>query len=215
MEKKESRMYMKKKEKKQSIYNEGRLLKLTCDHKVEDSLAIEVMDNDKLSVKCKLCGARFSIKPMGENEVHDAAKLLTDALNCIKLKGEYGSNSSLPFETRKQIAVTLMFLDSLPEFYKEYYLDNLEGNNMNSDRYESNGPCEVRTDGGLILGNNSNWKKHNKHRDVEDFLGLDRQKKKKHYNDRDDRDYRGNKNKNHKNKNGNKKKKNDRDDWGY
>lgn len=210
MEKKESKIYMKKKEKKQSIFNEGRLIKKTCDHKVEDSLSIEVLDNEKLTVRCKLCGDKFSIKPKSLNDVHNLCREMLDIINCIKLKGEYGNSSFLPFETRKQLATTQMLLESLPDFYKDYYLDNLEGDKYESNRsgFDSNGPCEISSQGGLLLGNSSNWKKQHKNKDIEDLLGGrdNRNNGKKHHKkDRDDRDDRHH---------GNKKNKK-RDDWGY
>lgn len=184
MEKKESKLYMKKKERKQAIFNEAKLIKKTCDHKVENELALDVIDAEKMLVKCKLCGERFSAKAIPQDELHHAIDVVLDAINSIKLKGEYGNRSYLPLETRKSLAVTQLLLESVPEFYKDYFLENLDENHYNSEY--NNGPCEISSDGGLIIGGASKWNKPKKRNDIDSLLK--KEKHKKHYNEKNNKD---------------------------
>lgn len=181
MQKNESKIFMKKKEKKQEVFNEAKLIKKACDHKIENELALDVIDDNNMLVRCKLCGEKFNLKSIPQEQLHESIKVILDAINCIKLKGENGNKSYLPFETRKSLATTQMLLEAIPGFYKDYYLDAVQMDSYDSDY--SNGPCEISSDNGIFVGNTSNWKKHHKRNDVGNFLGKDKHKnkdKKKH-----------------------------------
>lgn len=176
MNAKELKDFNQKKEKKVEKITKEQIKIARCDHhkegkKEKTTLLKPISEKNENLTRCSACKTKVDTTPMDIGELKKAIDLIFNAWQCIFMNRE-----STP-ETRDKKAEFQLNLESIPEWYENYYLDKLRESEEKYADYDDNynGPQFVNSmnfRSGYLSPNAFNERK--KHKDK------DKKKKKKH-----------------------------------
>jgi hypothetical protein len=112
------------KQEEAALNKKKRKILIKCAHQGEKSgkIKVEFIDNERGLVKCKRCGAEFSLKRIDERDLAVALRTINDAIQQIRCMADIDSDNNL-IKTLGQIGYNVQEIKSL-----YYRVHDLYGN---------------------------------------------------------------------------------------
>lgn len=108
----------------------GEKIKLSCDHRRQNGRPdVDPTEEDGV-VRCNICGEKISLRRMNGDKLENAASVLTDAIQSLKL-----TDTEISRKMLERLAEAILTITTIPRYYNKVF-NTYVNNNRRRDNDE-------------------------------------------------------------------------------